>query len=161
MDELQIHNALKRVSTFRGTFPKDLIPENLAINESMIVNMDKSFQTGSHWIVFVHSPEGLILCDSLGIVWTMDEAINKAVKRLKNRTLTRRMLYNKHRLQGLFANTCGLYCVFLIRLLSETPLAFCDFLYLFNLRDYQYNDSFVCNAMNIRNFRCMLTNNNK
>ena len=58
MNSIQISNLMNQDEYirrhFKGVYPIDLIPENLVYPSIIVVNQDKSYQVGSHWIVIHH-----------------------------------------------------------------------------------------------------------
>ena len=69
MDENQINAKLKRNSpNYLGTLTVNEL-ENLRIRSYpafLVVNMDKSWETGSHWIAIKLELDCICICDSLG-----------------------------------------------------------------------------------------------
>ena len=91
---------------FKGVYPIDLIPENLPYPSIIVVNQDRSYQDGSHWIVIHHNEKGKVdHFDSLG---------KKPVEYLKNLFLGKNITYkyNNKRLQNYMTETCGLFCLY-------------------------------------------------
>ena len=91
---------------FKGVYPIDLIPENLPYPSIIVVNQDRSYQDGSHWIVIHHNEKGKVdHFDSLG---------KKPVEYLKNLLLGKNITYkyNNKRLQNYMTETCGLFCLY-------------------------------------------------
>ena len=86
--------------------PIDLIPENLDYPSLIVVNLDSSEKKGSHWIVLHYI--------SNHIVEHFDSIGRKPDEYIKN-ILFRQILaykYNNKRLQSLYSNTYGLFCLF-------------------------------------------------
>lgn len=52
-------------SNFRGVYPLDRIPEKI-LSGYYIVNLDKSYEPGSHWCAFVKNKSRSIFYDSFG-----------------------------------------------------------------------------------------------
>lgn len=50
---------------FVGVFPSDKIPK-MKNNQYAIINLDKSDQSGSHWVSIVKSKNGIYIYDSFG-----------------------------------------------------------------------------------------------
>ena len=87
-------------------YPRDLIPESLDYPSLIVVNLDTSEKKGSHWIV-LHYILNHIVEHFNSIGRKPDEYINNI---LFKQNLTYK--YNNKRLQSLYSNTCGLFCLF-------------------------------------------------
>lgn len=63
-----VFKQLPKISpNFLGAFALDLIPKNLKPLQSLIFNLDKSYEKGSHWVALLClSPEQYEIFDSLG-----------------------------------------------------------------------------------------------
>ena len=91
---------------FKGVYPIDLIPGDLTPPSIIVVNLDRSYEKGSHWIVLHYND---IECaehfDSLG---------NKPDEVLQNLLTDQRISYkyNNKRLQNYFTDTCGFFCLY-------------------------------------------------
>ena len=51
---------------FKGVFPSDKIPKLNDLSPYCILNVDKSTESGSHWVALVKNGEDSILYDSFG-----------------------------------------------------------------------------------------------
>lgn len=51
---------------FKGVFPSDKIPKLNSLSKYCILNLDKSTESGSHWVALAHCKEGAMLYDSFG-----------------------------------------------------------------------------------------------
>ena len=66
MSELnKIGNEIMGIK-FRGVFPSDKIPKLNELRPYCILNLDKSNQSGSHWIAVVKDKNEIICYDSFG-----------------------------------------------------------------------------------------------
>ena len=75
-----------------------------------VCNTDKASQPGSHWFVVIVLRHGHVeIFDSFGLnpalYWSEIRSFVKQHGHIK-------YMRNKHRLQGLFATTCGMYCLY-------------------------------------------------
>ena len=54
--------------TFAGVFPSDMIPQMNNNKRYAIINTDKSYQTGEHWLglYFISREKGILVYDSFG-----------------------------------------------------------------------------------------------
>ena len=91
---------------FRGVYPIDLVPENLTNPSIIVINLDRSYEKGSHWIMLHYNDiEKAEHFDSLG---------NKPDEVLHNLLIDQKITYkyNNKRLQNYFTDTCGLFCLY-------------------------------------------------
>lgn len=51
---------------FKGVFPSDKIPKLNALSPYCILNLDKSTESGSHWIAVARRPDDVVVYDSFG-----------------------------------------------------------------------------------------------
>ena len=102
MDSNEIKDLMmkdkKIKKNFKGVYPIDLIPQNLDYPSLIVVNLDSSEKKGSHWIVLHYISNHIV---------EHFEYINNI---LFKQNLTYK--YNNKRLQSLYSNTCGLFCLF-------------------------------------------------
>ena len=47
--------------TFLGIYPLDMIPKNLPANSLIVVNQDRSMETGSHWRVLHYKDNNILI----------------------------------------------------------------------------------------------------
>ena len=51
MNTIQIHKVLtKHVNYFQGLYPLDLLPSTLIKPVIIVINLDKRYMPGSHWL---------------------------------------------------------------------------------------------------------------
>ena len=110
MDSKEIKDLMmkdqKIKKNFKGVYPIDLIPENVEYPSLIVVNLDTSEKKGSHCIVLHYISNHIVEhFDSIGR--KPDEYINNI---LFKQNVTYK--YNNKRLQSLYSNTCGLFCLF-------------------------------------------------
>ena len=59
MNTIQISNALtKHVKYFQGVYPIDLLPSTLMKPSIIVINLDKHYMSGSHWVAVCFSDSG-------------------------------------------------------------------------------------------------------
>lgn len=91
---------------FKGVFALDKIPSKITdLPSCLVVNFDKSFQPGSHWVALYISNLTTEYFDSYGSQPTHDSIL----KLLKDN-----YLYNAEKLQNPITTVCGQYCIFFL-----------------------------------------------
>jgi len=139
MDTLQIEKILlnNRITRkyFIGCFAADKIPQEIQKYPcSMVVNLDKSFQNGSHWIAFfIINPEKILIFDSL-LLPEIPTLIKNFISKYPNH------LINNVPLQNPLLPTCGQHCIAFIYFISS-GYTYKKFLSL--LLNYSNPDEFV------------------
>ena len=104
MDLMMKDKKIKK--NFKGVYPIDLIPENLDYPSLIVVNLDSSEKKGSHWVVLHYISNHIVEhFDSIG-----RKPEEHIISILFKKILTYK--YNHKRLQSLYTNTCGLFCLF-------------------------------------------------
>ena len=111
-----IMNILKKHDNFIGVFSQDQL-SNLFITSfpaCLVVNLDLSTQSGSHWIGLYISDNLVEIYDSLGMspdYWAYKPKY--LLKFLKKFSFTHRILSTPV-LQQPTSNACGFYCIFFL-----------------------------------------------
>ena len=107
MNTLRIHKVLtKHVKFFQGVYQLDLLPSTLIKPSIIIVNLDKYYMPGSHWVAVCFSESGYAeYFDSYGISFKL-EITAYLLRHSISRT------FNRHGLQDLTSNVCGHYSYF-------------------------------------------------
>ena len=91
---------------FIGVYPIDMIPEYFISPSILIINLDKSNEKGSHWIVIHQKDDKQIeIFDSLG---------KTPKKDIRNLLMSNNKgyMYSHKRVQDYFTETCGQFCLF-------------------------------------------------
>ena len=141
MDTLQIDKILmnNRITRryFIGCFASDKIPQEIRKYPcSMVVNLEKSSQSGSHWIAFfIINPEKIFIFDSL-LLPEFSTLIKNFISKFSNRYI------NNVSLQNPLLPTCGQHCITFIYFISS-GYTYKKFLSL--LLNYSNPDEFVFN----------------
>jgi len=106
MNTIQIHKVLtKRVKYFQGVYPLDPLPSTLIKPAINVINLDKLYMPGSHWVDVCFSDSGYAeYFDSYGLPPFKLEIMAY----LQRHSIS--WIFNRHRLQGLTSNVCGHYC---------------------------------------------------
>ena len=70
MDTTQISCSLRKVKSFLGVFPSDLLPRSVPQSCTVIINADPHTEKGSHWLAIHFRPKSssTYYFDSYGIV---------------------------------------------------------------------------------------------
>lgn len=150
MDSREIYNCLKKCSIFYGVFALDQLPKINPFERSyfLIVNLDKSWQVGSHWIAIFIRKAGCkandsFYFDSYGLYPQKYE-----IENYLNR-YTVKWTYNQKKLQSLLTDTCGYYCIILCRWIASGKHV-SDFLKIFSYNPL-LNDVLICKMYSKRN----------
>lgn len=143
MDANQIARFFRYSSTFKGVFPKDILPQRNTSKSSgrsgYILNTDISNQPGKHWVALFVDKNTIYYFDSYGGDPFKDVYLSRFIELVGNR---RKKVYkNNRRVQQLTSPVCGYYAIAFI-LYMEKKASYHTFLSLFN-KSYSYNDSLV------------------
>ena len=139
MNTLQLRKILASqiLAVHENVYASDQIPSTrIPLPASVIVNLDKSSQPGSHWIsIYIDVQEKAEYFDSYGFPPVRQEFITFMRKNSKIWT------YNSTALQDYYSDVCGQYCaVYLYFKTRHYTLK--DFLSLFS-SDRSNNDSVI------------------
>lgn len=123
---IDIDSRLKKYSQFKGVYPLDKLPfEILAKPFGMVINLDPSWKTGSHWTA-IYIPEygpGLYF-DSFG-----NRPLDLITSFLERNCKFNGFKYNHYIYQGDLSIKCGLYCILFLESCFENkdlPLIKCN-----------------------------------
>ena len=143
MNTIQIHKVLtKHLNNFQGVYPLDLSPSTLTKPAIIVMNLDKHYMSGSHWVAVCFSDSGYAeYYDSFGL-----PPFNLQMKAYLQR-LSIYWIFKRHRLQGFTSNVCGNYCC-LYALHRTRGLSMTSFVNMFFPARYTCNDK-----MAVRMFR--------
>lgn len=96
---------------FRGCFPSDRLLHPYKFPSAYIVNEDPSDQSGSHWVaIYFKNFDEVYYFDSFA-----RDPVTNIEKFLKNYKKVRK---NTKIFQSPFSNTCALYCIYFICMIS-------------------------------------------
>jgi hypothetical protein len=113
MDTLQVENLLRadcKLSTiFDGVFASDCLPMFCGGGDTgLVMNLDPSSQSGSHWVsIYIQNGRGEYF-DSYGMAPPLEEFLSF----LKRNSTS--WSYNKQELQSLDSMVCGHYCIWFL-----------------------------------------------
>lgn len=124
------------MNKFRGVYPADQIRDVvLNENETVIINLSRSYEIGTHFVAAAKQNGQYIYFDSLGLLLKQPDIHHFLVQLRKN------VLYDRIQIQPFDSQLCGFYCMLFI-----FTVHFCsanDFFSFFNLQNLQNNDYFV------------------
>ena len=106
ISNIYIDQLMKKISwSFRGTFSCNNIPIFNDENFSLIVNLSREGEIGTHFIAIIISSNQILYFDSFGIQNTNDD-IKKYLKKYK-----RKISYSKNQIQHLSSSHCAFFCI--------------------------------------------------
>ena len=123
-------------SSYRGTFSCNTIPYFSDQNFSVIVNLSKDIEKGSHFISLYFLRTKIIYFDSYGVK-SHNLYINKYLSQYN-----KKIIYSKKTIQHITSYFCGFFCILFI-LFTENNVSLEVFLSLFNTENLISNDK-VC-----------------
>ena len=137
ISNIYIDDLMKKIScSFKGTFSIDKIPTYKDEKFSIIVNLSKENEEGTHFIGIMSSKDTIIYFDSYGIEY-INLTIEKYLKKYR-----KKILHSNVQLQHVFSSHCGYFCVsFILCLENNIPLH--KFLTIFHKKDLYLND-YIC-----------------
>ena len=122
---------MKNNKNYIGTFSKDNVPI-LKNNQSTIVNLADSNDTGTHWIGMKYIDKKLFYFDSYGIPYIPDV--------IKKQYSDDKIITNIYRIQGDLSVECGKYCIMFIQSDIKNESNYIEFLLQFEKNDFEKND---------------------
>ena len=131
MSNIFINDLLKDFKNFIGCYSKDQIPliEN---NKIIIINLQSSNQSGSHWIALKMANNTVFVFDSFGLGYLPTSIFNI----YKNF----RIVTSIYKIQDITSNLCGMFCILFILYDIKSKNDFMNFLTLFNSNDFLNNE---------------------
>ena len=140
LTNIEICNHLKYEKTFLGCFPSNKTPTILKYPCSIILNTEKSGESGEHWIGLYLEKYHSFYFDSFGLPVLEDDIFNFLKKKYK------KVIYNKHCIQDISSVSCGLYCISFVKHVNSEK-SFKKFLKHFSINDLKQNDMKVLNLI--------------
>lgn len=130
-----------KITNYKGTFSKDMLPDRIHDEESIVVNLQDYFQGGgTHWVAVYNNKNSnsIEYFDSFGL-----EPPNECIKYME--TSNKPIEYNSSQIQNMDSIMCGFYCCYYIveRYKGRIPIDI--------LLDFQLKPS-LCNEVFIRDF---------
>ena len=140
ISNLYIDQLMKQISSsFRGTFSCNTIPYFNDQNFSIIVNLSKDNEKGSHLISLFFLKNKIIYFDPYGLK-SNNTYINKYLSKYN-----KKIVYSKSQIQDILSNHCGFFCISFI-LFTENSHPLKVFLSIFNNNNLLCND-YICIEM--------------
>ena len=116
IDSSTLSYCLNHVYSFIGTFAQNELNnlKNVQIPFSLVVNVDYSDQSGSHWLCIYISRQGVEIFDSLGFDPRFYSTSTKFIINFIEKYSFNRCLLISPILQPASSTLCGLYCIYFI-----------------------------------------------
>jgi hypothetical protein len=120
-----------KVPYFRGVFMRDELPKKKNLIECGIMNFNKSFEEGSHWICFVRNHDVRIYFDSFGQITPLElQKYLKTASEFKNgKSVIQR---NTDIIQRPNTHVCGHLCLVVLTSLMREQLSYQEVLDILN-----------------------------
>ena len=131
MSNIFINHLSKNYKNLIGCYSKDRI-KLIENNKSVIINLQNSYELGSHWIALKTFNNEIYVFDSFGIGY-LPIIIFKMFKSFK-------IITNIYRIQDITSSLCGMFCVLFILYNVKSKNDFINFLTLFNSNDFLKNE---------------------
>jgi hypothetical protein len=94
---------------------RDNLPKNIKAGESIVINLDNSTGTGSHWTALYRDKYKINYFDSFGM---------PAPQELIDMYSKIKIVHNTHQFQPMRNTNCGAYAVYFIREMSKGTSVF-------------------------------------
>ena len=128
---------MKDNKDFVGVFSKNNVSK-LKNNQSTIVNLANSNDTGTHWIAMKYVDKKLFYFDSYGIPYIPDV--------IKNQYSDDKIITNIYRIQSNLSVECGKFCIMFIQSNIKNESDYIKFLLQFEKNDFEKNDISIYNG---------------
>ena len=141
MNEDEIKNILLQDNThnkinFVGVFSRTRIPITSTFPAGYIINLDNFGSEGIHWIGVYVTEKYINIFDSFGGNFLNDGFFSAFLRSYQNK---RRIVSSQYEIQSINSNTCGLYSILFILVLSR-GFSLNQFVNLFNFKNTKCND---------------------
>ena len=109
---IYLKHQMRKIRDFRGVFSCDRLfsqtPYRGQRSTSLIVNLSKFNEPGSHWVAIIEFKDRILYFDSFG-----QDCKNVHIR---NYLMTRgkEIYFNPFAIQHIFSNKCGYYCIGII-----------------------------------------------
>ena len=136
------NTGCKILKTFIGCFPSDLQPLTKKSKFSIIFNLSKHNEKGSHFVAIYKDKDKLIYFDSFG-----EPASNKLLlKFIRKHQKDRKYSYNKNKIQDDTSSFCGIFCLSFLAS-QENNVNLVKYLKHFNKTNLCLNDQISTNVL--------------
>jgi len=134
LSNIEINKKLKNIKYFRGVFCIGNLHKKILKNESGVINLDKCYNSGTHWVAYFNSDKSKYVeyFDSFGKKPTIE-----ILKYLK--TSKKEIIYNSNQLQENNSIKCGFYCINYILERSKN-ISMYDVIYKFKQFPSKFNE---------------------
>ena len=140
ISNIYIDHLMKAISlSFHGTFSLDNIPTFEEETFSVIVNLSKVGEKGSHFIALFILENEIWYFDSFGTL-QINTIIEKYIKNIKK-------IYTKNQIQGPLSSHCGFFCISFI-LCIENKITPKIFFKMFHKNKLYINDNICIEIIN-------------
>ena len=137
ISNVYIDKLLKDISwSFRGTYSADNIPMFFNENVSLIANLSKKTEKGTHFVAIVISKQQILYFDSFGILNTSNIIEKYLIK------YNKKILFFKNQVQHSLSSHCGFFCISFI-LCTESKMSLQKYYKMFFKNNLFLND-YVC-----------------
>jgi len=141
LSNIYLLNLAKKLNLkkFKGIFSCDTLPKPEKHWEefSLISNLSKYDEKGSHFIAIYVLPDKIIYFDSYGIKCT-NEFINEYLQ-----TIGKNLFYNTRRIQDVDSIFCGYFCLAFILVTESSEYSFDNFMNNFDKKNLLNNENIV------------------
>lgn len=131
-DEIEEIINYSGVPGFLGVFARDTLPSGINEGESMIINLNKANQGGSHWVAVYCGADYCEYFDSFGIIAPPE--IRKMCY-----TSGKPAIYSTNSIQNINSILCGYYSIYFI-LMRNLGVDMYDIIYQFEINNDKKND---------------------
>lgn len=136
------NTGCKILKNFIGCFPSDLQPITKKAKFSIIFNLSKHDEKGSHFVAIYKDKERLIYFDSFG-----EPVSNKLLLKFINKHQKhRKYSYNKTKIQDDSSSFCGIFCLSFLAT-QENNISLAKYLQNFNKTNLCLNDQISTNVL--------------
>lgn len=138
MNNIEIHQILKRYECFSGVFPSDLLPKLTRVPIALVVNTESSDKNGQHWIgLFIDENLKGEIFDSFGRAVLPDLIIDYMKRYCKGG-----IKISNFAIQHNDSIVCGAYAILFV-VYRSLGYSFLDFLNTFSAHSKIFNDEYV------------------
>ena len=135
-----VKTGKKVLKNFLGCFPADLPPKTKKSNFSVIFNLSKHNEEGSHYVAIYSTTKKIIYFDSFG-----QPIKNNLIKIFVKKYLKRKkFLFNKVKIQDDQSSFCGIFCLSFLDC-QEKNISLQKYVNLFDKSSLKENDKTCVN----------------
>lgn len=133
LSNIQINNYLKNIKNFDGCIMSDE-GKKIKNNKFYIVNLNNSYQKGSHWCALYKDKNKSYYFDSYGFY--PDKEIEPYITPYE---------YNKYQIQSLYSSSCGYFCIAFVLYMSLNNNNIYNFINMFSKKNFDINENILYN----------------